>query len=136
MMAQTFRCKHCGKIVRRNPRIKSAQRFCGKASCQQARKNEWEREKNRKDIDYRQRRGISKKRWRKHHSAHIYQHKYRESHPDYVQINREKQHNRNEKRKHSQSVTKIVKTDALISEKLINSGLYELLPYKKQDSEK
>jgi len=135
-MARTFKCKHCGKRVRRNPRLKSGQRYCNDVSCQAARKKNWERDKRQQDTGYRLRRRKTKAQWRKHYPAYVYQKRYRESHPNYVQINREKQQKRNEKRKHSHSVAKIVKTDALLSQGLITSGLYELLPYKKHESEK
>jgi len=135
-MGRTFRCKHCGKIVSGNPRVKSEQRYCGLSSCQAARKNAWEKEKIRKDDDYRHRRRASKANWRKRYPSHLYQHKYRESHPGYVFLNREKQQQRNEKRKVFNTRTKIVKTDALTSERLITAGLYEFLPCRQNNSGK
>jgi len=115
-----FRCKHCGKLCKANPRIKSLQHYCRLPKCQAARKNTWEKVKIKTDESYRQRRLASKKRWRKRHSAHTYQSRYRETHPEYVATNREKQKNRG---------TKIVKTDALLQERPINCGLYALLPW-------
>lgn len=135
-MGRTFRCKHCGRRVARNPRIKTGQRYCGLSSCQGARKNSWRLDKNQKDECYRKKRSASNKRWRKHHSAHDYQHKYRGTHPEYVAINREKQQKRNEKRKVFNTSTKIVKSDALTSERLITAGLYELLPCRQNNSGK
>jgi len=115
--------------VARNPRIKSGQRYCRLPGCQGARKNAWRLDKNQKDEGYRKKRSASNKRWRKHHFAHTYQQKYREMHPEYVVTNREKQKKRNEKRKNLQGSAKIVKSDALSAERLINPGLYALSPY-------
>ena len=135
-MARMFRCKHCGKLFKRNPRIKSFQRYCGQKGCQQARKNAWELLKIKTDERYRERRQASKKRWRKHRHGHVYQQKYRETHPEYVTHNFEQQQKRNENRKMVYSCTKIVKTDALPSGRLINPGLYALLPWDKSKKEK
>ena len=131
-MARMFRCKHCGKLVKRNPRIKSSQRYCGQLECQQARKNTWEKQRIKTDESYRQRRQASKRQWRKQHSAHIYQCRYREKHPEYVATNREKQKNRELRDREA----KIVKTDALSPERPIIPGLYALLPWNKNKMEK
>jgi hypothetical protein len=101
-------------------------------ACQQARKNAWERMKIKTSESYRLRRLASKKRWRKQHTAHAYQCQYRETHPDYVAANREKQKDRGLKDRNA----KIVKTDTLPSERLINPGLYALLPWDKIKMEK
>lgn len=129
-MASTFICTHCGKKVRRNPRIKEGQHYCGLAGCQQARKNSWEQEKNKNNGSYRTRRRASKKRWLKEHSGSLYQESYRSTHADYVQLNREKQVKRNQKRKIIHAGEQIVKTDALNSERLIPGGLYAIKPYR------
>jgi hypothetical protein len=135
-MTRMFRCKHCGKLFKRNPRIKNSQRYCGQKGCQQARKNAWELLKIKTDERYRERRQGSKKRWRKHRPSHIYQQKYRETHPEYVTHNCEQQKKRNVNGTAMDSYTKIVKTDALFSEGLINPGLYALLPWNKSEMEK
>jgi len=129
-MALTIRCVHCGRKVKRNPRIKKGQHYCGLAVCQQARKNSWEQEKNKKDGYYRTRRRASKKQWLKKHPGSLYQEIYRSTHPDYVQLNRENQSKRNQKRKIIHAGEQIVKTDALISERLIPAGLYTIKPYR------
>ena len=135
-MARMFRCKHCGKLFKRNPRLKSSQRYCSEVACQQARKNTWERVKIKTDESYRQRRQASKKHWRKNHTVYRYQRKYRETHPDYVVRNRKKQQQRNTKRKDLHGSAKIVKTDALSQQRPINPGLYALLPWDKSKMEK
>ena len=135
-MARMFRCKHCGNLVKRNPRIKGSQRYCWQTECQQARKNTWELVKNGTSESYRDRRKASKNRWRKQHSAHLYQSQYRENHPDYVADNREKQQKRNENRKKVNQRTKIVKTDTFTSERPLDSGIYSLLPLDNNSVEK
>jgi len=135
-MARIFRCKHCGKIFKRNPRLKSSQRYCYEVACQQERKNTWERVKIKTNESYRQRRQASKRRWRKQHSAHTYQRQYRERHPEYIDKNREKQQQRNTRRKDLQESAMIVKTDALSQQRPINPGLYALLPWDNRGMEK
>jgi hypothetical protein len=134
-----FYCCECGKRTRMNPRLKIRQKYCSRKSCQQSRKNSWEREQLQKDPFYHQRRNEQKSRWRKSRPAHQYQITYRESHPDYVKANREKQHLRNKNSQKPDSgvcSSKIVKTDSLISERLISCGLYEILPYKTSPGKK
>ncbi|MBW6499710.1 MAG: hypothetical protein K0B09_15090, partial [Bacteroidales bacterium] len=121
------------------PRLKIGQKYCGKKSCQQSRKNSWERAQLRKDPFYHQRRYEQKSRWRKNRPAHQYQRSYRENHADYVKVNQEKQYlrNKNIQKQHSgDCFPNIVKTDALISEKLVRCGLYEILPYKMSPGKK
>jgi len=132
-MPSYFYCRECGRRTRVNPRLKIGQKYCGKKSCQQSRKNSWERAQLRKDPFYHQRRYEQKACWRKSRPGHQYQQDYRQSHPDYVQANRERQHirNKNIQKQHSgDCLPNIVKTDSLISEKLVRCGLYEILPYK------
>jgi hypothetical protein len=134
-----FYCQHCGNRTRKNPRLKLGQKYCGRKSCQQSRKNIWEKEKLEKDPSYRQRRRHQKSVWRKNRPAHQYQRNYRENNPGYVQENRERQQLRN---KIIQKATSgvlpedIVKTDTLIAERLVSCGLYEILPYKTSPGKK
>ena len=130
MMSRMLKCNHCGRIFKSNPRIKIDQWYCNLPGCQQARKNAWRRAKNSLDEGYREKRHVSNKRWRKHHSAHRYQRKYRETHPEYVATNREQQQKRNTRRKDLHGSAMIVKSDALSSERLINTGLYSISPCK------
>jgi hypothetical protein len=132
-MPDYFYCCECGRRTRINPRLKIRQKYCGNKKCQQSRKNLWEREQERKDPFYHQRRCEQKDRWRKSRPAHEYQRSYRENHPAYVKVNREKQHLRDKNSQPPESGvwrSKIVKTDTLISGNLISCGLYEILPYK------
>jgi hypothetical protein len=134
-----FKCRHCGKRTRKNPRIKSHQSYCGSQPCQQARKNRWEREKLENFPEYHDRRKKQKAHWREHRPGHQYQQQYRQSHPLYEETNRKKQFLRNKKASQiafESRFQKIVKTDAFGAGSLASRGLYEILPYKMRPGEK
>jgi len=131
-MPKYFYCKHCGKRKCKNPCLKVKQLYCGSRACQQARKNKWEREKIKKDPDYRKHRKEIKAQWRETSPDDIYQRDYRKNHPEYERHNRELQKSRNFCVKVCQTEnteTNIVKTDALSSVVPILPGLYEIYPY-------
>jgi hypothetical protein len=132
----TSRCKHCGKKIKKNPRLKVQQHYCGSKECQQARKNKWEREKIGTDEDYRAKRKSSLRPWYNEKPCGVYQREYRESHPEYVKICREKQKERNQKRTHSPRESQIVNPDALAAESLITQGIYTIIPFGTDASEK
>lgn len=136
MSSETFRCVHCQGRYKKNSRLKGQQKYCGSQSCQQARKNRWEREKLSKDSEYRDRRRESKKRWYSRYPGNQYQNVYRHSHPNYLETNRKKQQKRNKSRTIESGFPKIVKTDALSSKSPVKRGLYILLPYQKTDTRK
>ena len=130
-MSKTFKCRHCHRWCKRNPRIKGVQKYCGSRECQNVRKKKWDRYQRLKNPDYRKRRRTSNQRWRDKYPGHKYQEEYRESHPDYCKENRRQQVSRNQNRQTPAIPPKIVKTDALTSESVALQGLYVLLPYKK-----
>jgi len=134
-MATTFVCKCCGKRVKKDPHIRSGQQYCGLESCQQSRKNSWERNKIANNDIYCDKRKASKMRWREQR-GYLYQRKYRETHPDYVTVNRENQAKRRQKEEVFDTVEQIVKTDALSPERLIPTGVYILTPYRADESKK
>lgn len=121
-MKQTITCYHCGKIVKRNERIKG-QRYCSALKCQQARKNKWEKNKLSQDKNYKENRKKQKEQWRKARPGYEYQRTYRNNHPQYAIKNKASQNRRNQKKQ------KIVKTDASNSTGGFSSGLYKILPY-------
>ena len=132
----TFICSHCRRRCRKDVRIKSSQRYCGSKACQQARKNQWERDKLKRDSTYHLKRSSNKKAWYSKYPGDLYQSSYRTNHPDYVSDNREKQRLRASRVTKKTNHEKIVKTDALFSESLISRGFYELIPYEKSCSKK
>ena len=125
----TFKCRCCRKRKKKNPRIKD-QHYCGTKSCQQSRKNRWEKKKLQVDAQYRENRKAQKSNWRNCHKTNGYQTKYRQTHPLYTGRNKKSQLVRNAERK------EIVKTDVLISEMLKERGLYKKYVYKKEQLEK
>ena len=134
-----FYCRHCGKRTRKNPRIKTNQGYCGSHSCQQARKNLWEREMLNNNPSYYEQRKRQKEHWRRRRPGHQYQRDYRQTHPCYAETNRQKQLLRNKKASKNvfeSHLQKIVKTDALIAGSPVGRGLYEILPYKTRPEKK
>jgi len=87
------------------------------------------------DADYRARQKQCVQKWRKNKPAHKYQNQYRQGHPDYVSVNREKQKIRNQKRQDQTCQEKIVKMDALQNqpEKTMD---YIMTQYKMDTSKK
>jgi hypothetical protein len=139
-MAAYFYCFHCRERKKKNPRLKSGQFYCGSKACQQARKNKHERERLKNDPGYYEKRKKQKADWlNKQQGAYHYQKTYRETHQDYLERNRYLQRLRYQEIKTRPSLSdmgKIVKTDALISEELIKSGLYEIRPYQTHPGKK
>ena len=135
-MSSSFICHHCQQRHRKNPRLKIPQRYCNAKACQQARKNEWEREKIQKDPVYKAKRRKDKKKWYLKQPGYKYQSAYRETHQLYCEGNRIKQAGRKQKSKLLPQPAKIVKTDPLTRESITPEGLYILLPYKNTDAKK
>lgn len=134
MGSKYFICRHCRCRCLVNYRLKSGQHYCGSVSCQQARKNKWERDKLGSDKLYGQARSSAKKAWYRSYPGDRYQHFYRVKHPEYVTTNRLCQRLRMSGVKASAS--EIVKTDALSSTIPFTSGFYELLPVDFCDAKK
>ena len=91
----TFRCACCKYIRPRNPRVKN-QKYCGAKSCQQARKNKWQRKKLQTDPDYRTDKREIQQSWRARNSDYWKQ--YRDKNPDYCERNCRLQRERDKKR--------------------------------------
>lgn len=125
-MPTTFRCQGCGLDKPGNPRLKGRQQYCGERECQRARKRVWQSVK-RADPNYRHKQNASLAKWRRERPLHRYQKEYRETHPDYVQHNREQQRLRNRTRRERDASRKIVKMDAF-SQAAVAPGLYLLTP--------
>ncbi len=137
-MAKYFYCCHCKRWTKKNPRLKSRQRYCGLRDCQQVRKNDHERERLKNDPEYYAKRKAQKADWQKKQQG-IYQRTYRENHLDYLEQNRLLQRLRYQGLKtHPVPVSepKIVKTDGLTSVMPITAGLYEIKPYETHPGKK
>jgi hypothetical protein len=93
---RTIRCKHCGREVPANPRVKD-QGYCARPECQKARKRCWLQRKLAQDPDYGQMRRDSRRKWRQEHPD--YWRRWRRGHRDYVERNRILQGVRNKKRR-------------------------------------
>ena len=139
---RTLVCRHCGKEVRRNKKLKHLdQHYCGEKACQAARKLSFERHKYKTNPSFRSRK-LQSARDRKKKQADQgnplacswYQRDYRASHPDYLSENRQKQRARNA-RKAGKTIeeTKIVNPDAYMSQQPENDIVYAMIAvdYKK-----
>lgn len=107
---------HCGEIVICNIRLpkNKPQKYCSRSDCQNARRQEWRKNKYRQSEDYRIQCSLQQKKWRQDYPADQYQKNYRESHPDYVARNRLLQRERNKKWKVTQQPATILEqTDML-----------------------
>ncbi len=91
----TFRCVCCRRIRPINPRGKD-QEYCGTKSCQQARKNKWQREKLQTDPDYKADKREMQRSWRERNPD--YWRQYRSKNPGYCERNRQRQRERYKKR--------------------------------------
>ena len=136
MSTETFTCHYCHRLFKKNPRLKGEQHYCGSRDCQQARKNKWEREKLKADVNYKARRLAYRGQWYSRYPGDKYQSAYRQCHPEYMVGNREKQRKRGKTLTGNASGSKIVKPDTLPSGSLAVCGLYVLSPYKNTDAEK
>ena len=121
-----FTCRHCGKTLPRNPRLKTPQKYCSARSCQQARKNAWGKKEYQTNKSHRDKRLQSQKVCYLKRPGHSYQATYRKEHPEYEQRNREQQRLRNNRRQKDLG-SMIVNTDALSLQASID-GAYALIP--------
>lgn len=126
-----FICHNCHEEQDTNYRlIDGTQHYCGAAKCQRARKAAWQRDKMRNNAKYRAKQIACLKQWRKRRPLDQYQKQYRQSHPEYVEQNRQQQRRRNNQRQRSvdwPTEQQIVKMDASPLP-LIVSGTYQLTP--------
>ncbi len=122
----TIVCLHCGRKVLRNKKLKHLeQRYCRLAECQKARRLAFGRKKYKEDQQYRSRK-LSKVAAR-HTNSRLehseYMRRYRKSHLEYVDRNRDTQRERNRKR---QKTSKIVNPYALIAQRSDNQHVYAM----------
>jgi len=139
---QTLVCRHCGRLVRRNKKLKHfIQHYCGEKACQASRKLKFDRHKYKTNQLFRSNK-LQRVRDRKKKHADQgnplacsgYQRDYRASHPDYVLDNRKKQRERNARKAgKTRQETKIVNPDTLMSQRPDNETVYAMIAvdYKK-----
>lgn len=117
-------CRHAF-ISKRNPN----QQYCSQHQCQNIRKNLWHKKKRSSDPDYKYNHNEACKKWRNNNRD--YCSNYRDSHPKYVEQNRRMSKERKRRAKaHKQNdnISRFAKSDALISETQVKSGIYRLIP--------
>ena len=123
-------CAHCGEqvVISRNPN----QKYCGRSTCQRARKTKWERKKIKTDPDYMANRRDSQKTWVENNPD--YQTQYRKT-PRQVERNRILQKVRYQRLKKKKFESeegglskKVAKMDALESNEFGVSGTFWLVP--------
>jgi len=139
---RTLVCRHCGREVPANRKLKHlTQYYCSEKACQASRKLSFERKKYKTNPSF---------RCKKHQSAldrkkkladrgnpcfaSQYQRSYRESHPDYVTDNRQKQRHRYaRKRDQAREQTEIVNPDTFMQQIPDNDKVYAMIEvdYKK-----
>jgi hypothetical protein len=139
---RTLECRHCGRQVRPNKKLKHLiQHYCGEKACQAGRKLSFERHKYKTNPLFRSHK-LQMARDRKKKQADQgnplacswYQRDYRASHPDYVLENRRKQRARNARKSGKKNQeSKIVNPDALMLQKPDNDIVYAMIAvdYKK-----
>ena len=130
-MPGTFTCRHCGKTLPRNPRLQKnkKQSYCNVPECKQAKKSAKKKERYHTDPSYRQRHLDRQKIWRSNRPAHEYQKQYRESHPEYVERNRELQTERNSRRK--KGTAPMIVNGTPLSPQASNDKAYAIISVKR-----
>ncbi|MFA5419083.1 MAG: hypothetical protein WC341_11560 [Bacteroidales bacterium] len=132
----TMVCRHCGKRVRSNKKLKHfIQHYCGEKACQAARKLSFDRNKYKTNELFRsnklQRARDGKKKQADAGNpffASQYQRDYRETHPAYVLENKLQQKHRNAKKRSKTSPEqKIVNPDALMQQNPDNDTVYAMI---------
>ena len=117
-------CLKCSHIftTQRNP----AQHYCEQEACQQARRNEWRRQKKSADTDYRANQKAANRRWQQRRRD--YWRWYRSTHPDYARRNREKQRQRDQcQAAQATRLSRLAKRDALPENAFAQSDNLHLL---------
>jgi hypothetical protein len=139
---RTLVCRHCGRQVRRNKKLKHLdQHYCGDNACQTARKLSFGRHKYKTNELFRSNKLQRARDRKKKHAdqgnplaCSRYQRDYRASHPDYVLENRQKQRVRNARKVvKTMQETKIVNPDTLMLQKPDIDKVYAMIAvdYKK-----
>ncbi len=130
------RCSGCGRRFEPCAHV-PGQRYCSVPACQRERRRHWQQRKRQEDPDYRENQTQAQQRWAQRHSD--YWRDYRQRHPEYCERNRQQQQQRNQKRRveagkeaatraQSGASSRIAKMDTSISDSVVPSGTYYLIP--------
>jgi len=122
------RCTACGEGFTPCRHVPD-QQYCSKPQCQRERRRRWQREKLRRDSDYRANQTAAQRHWRERHPD--YWRKYRQNHPEYTARNREQQRERNRHRGRGATdplTAPIAKMDVCDDKIPVTSGTYRLIP--------
>ena len=122
-MKRACRCCGCWFVPRANV---SNQQYCSLRTCQNARRQQWRKQKLSSDSDYKADQYAAQKRWLEKNPD--YWKHYRACHPGYQQRNRKMQKHRNHKRRRSHTGEVVAKRYALKTANDIISGIYALSP--------
>lgn len=117
MIARKPVCTYCHKAFNPSP-FHPKQTACGSPECQRRRRSDSHRKRIATDSDYRQACIESRKKWRDNHPG--YQRSYRSKHEAYVERNRQKQQQRNQKRQ----LALIVKNNLAIDLKRLSARVW------------
>ena len=130
---ETRRCRCCGKAFRPRPQV-PGQQYCSDQACQKARKRAWQKERRRKDPDYRENQRAAQQRWAARHPD--YWRQWRQDHPAYQERNRQKQVERNARRRmqapdpdRPNERAVIAKSDVWTREMGLYTGTYRVVPW-------
>jgi len=116
---ESRRCAACGQAFRPRPQV-PLQCYCPAAACQRERRRLWRQEKRRGDPDYRDNQARAQRAWCERNPD--YWHKYRLKHPEYVDVNRAQQRERNARQREGT----IAKIDASAPSFPVPSGIYRI----------
>lgn len=95
-MSAARRCRYCQQVFQPS-QYRPQQAVCSRAECQRRRRTEYHRNRIRTDEEYRQVCLDSPRKWRSRHPD--YWRRYRDSHPQVVDANRQKQRRRDQARR-------------------------------------
>jgi hypothetical protein len=123
---ESRRCAACGECFQPRPQIRK-QTYCQAAACQRERRRRWQQAKRRSDSDYRANQREAQQSWGRRHPE--YWRAYRNTHPVYLERNRIKQRERDQKRR----VGRLAKMDVKTREFTVPSGTYRLSPIDAAD---
>lgn len=113
------RCAACGKLFGVRPQVPD-QSYCADEACQRERKKLWQRDRRTTDPDYRDNQARAQEAWLARNPD--YWNRYRQRHPEYTQLNRERQRNRMRELRGSSAE----RSDAVEISASLSTGLYRL----------